>query len=70
MATLLFTACENKEAKTTDMAAVADSTKYPYTIKQVQNWEMNPDTKNAVTAMTLIKNIRKSRYSQYEQGAC
>ncbi|TCD28220.1 hypothetical protein EZ456_05895 [Pedobacter psychrodurus] len=54
MATLLFAACENKEAKTTD-TATADSTKYPYTIKQVQNWEMNPDTKNAITAMTLIK---------------
>ncbi len=54
VATLLFAACENKEAKTTD-TTTADSTKYPYTIKQVQNWEMNPDTKNAVTAMTLIK---------------
>ncbi|TBO42607.1 nuclear transport factor 2-like protein [Pedobacter kyonggii] len=67
MATLLFAACENKEAKTTDMAVAADSTKYPYTIKQVQNWEMNPDTKNAVTAMTLIKtfeNLDTARMSK------
>jgi hypothetical protein len=51
---LLFAACQNKEAKTTD-AATADSTKYPYTIKKIQNWEMNPDNKNAIAAMTLIK---------------
>ncbi|MDQ0639434.1 PBP1b-binding outer membrane lipoprotein LpoB [Pedobacter sp. W3I1] len=54
MAALLFAACQNKEAKTAD-TATADNTKYPYTIKQVQNWQMNPDTKNAITAMTLIK---------------
>jgi len=53
-AALLFAACQNKEVKTTD-AATADTTKYPYTIKKEQNWEMNPDSKNAVTAMTLIK---------------
>jgi hypothetical protein len=54
LAYLLFAACQNKETKTTDSVA-ADTTKYPYSIKQVQSWEMNPDTKNAVTAMNLIK---------------
>jgi hypothetical protein len=54
LASLIFAACQNKEAKTTD-SATADTTRYPYTIKQVQNWEMNPDSKNAVAAMTLIK---------------
>jgi hypothetical protein len=54
LASLLFAACQNKEGKTTT-SAMADATKYPYTIKEVQNWEMNPDSKNAVTAMTLLK---------------
>jgi hypothetical protein len=54
LASLFFAACQNKEAKTTD-SATADTTRYPYTIKQVQNWEMNPDSKNPVAAMTLIK---------------
>ena len=54
LASLLFAACQNKEVKTTN-ATIADTTKYPYAIKKIQNWEMNPDSKNAVTAMTLIK---------------
>ncbi|WP_316829583.1 hypothetical protein [Pedobacter aquatilis] len=52
---LIFAACQNKEAKTTDTAATADTTKYPYTTKKVQNWAMNPNSQNLVTAMTLIK---------------
>lgn len=52
---LLFAACQNKEAKTKDSATTADTTKYPYTVKKVQNWEMNSDSKNLVTAMTFIK---------------
>jgi len=51
---LLFVACQNKEAKTTSTEP-ADSTKYPYAIKNAQTWEMNNDSKNALTAMTLIK---------------
>jgi hypothetical protein len=51
---LLFAACQSKDAPTTD-SAKTDTTKYPYTLKKVQGWQMNPDSKNAITAMTLIK---------------
>ncbi|GGI26428.1 hypothetical protein [Pedobacter mendelii] len=51
---VLFAACQNKEVKTTD-SATSDTTKYPYAVKKVQNWAMNPDSKNLITAMTLIK---------------
>lgn len=52
--TLLFAACQSKDAKTTD-SAMADTTKYPYTPKKVHNWEMNPDSKNMVAAMSALK---------------
>jgi len=52
---LFLAACQNKGAKTTDGASIADTTKYPYTVKKVENWEMNPDKKNLLTGMTLIK---------------
>lgn len=53
-AIFLFASCQNKEAKTTDSAS-ADTTKYPYTIKKIQKWEMNSDSKNLTTAMNFIK---------------
>ncbi|RZL44155.1 MAG: hypothetical protein EOP00_21030 [Pedobacter sp.] len=52
---LFLAACQNKEAKTAGSASTADTTKYPYTVKKVENWEMNKDTKNLFTSMTLIK---------------
>lgn len=51
---LFFTACQTKETKSTE-SVLADSTSYPYTIKKMQSWEMNADSKNALTAMVLIK---------------
>lgn len=51
---LLFAACQSKESSGTDTAK-ADTTKYPYTLKKVSNWEMNSDTKNLMAATTLIK---------------
>ncbi|MFC4210841.1 hypothetical protein ACFOWA_06595 [Pedobacter lithocola] len=53
---LFFAACQSKEAKTTD-AATSDTTKYPYQLKKAQNWAMNTDPNNMVTAMTLIKTL-------------
>ncbi|RYD76107.1 MAG: hypothetical protein EOP55_12110 [Sphingobacteriales bacterium] len=52
---LFFAACQNKQAETTESVSKADTTKYPYEVKKVEDWEMNKDTKNLVTSMTLIK---------------
>lgn len=51
---LLFAACQSKNATSSD-SAKADTTKYPYTIKKANNWEINTDSKNLVIATTLIK---------------
>lgn len=51
---LLFAACQNKDVVTTD-SAKADTTKYPYTPKKIQGWEMNRDSKNTVVAMSALK---------------
>jgi len=50
---LLFAACQNKEAETTEVKP--DSATYPYTIKEAEKWEMNPDSKNMIIAMGVVK---------------
>ena len=53
---LFFAACQNKDVKTTE-ADSADTTKYPYTFKKQQGWEMNKDSKNGVIALSTIKSF-------------
>jgi len=53
-AAIFITSCQTKETKST-ASVNTDTTKYPYTIKKMQSWEMNSDGKNALTAMALIK---------------
>ncbi|RZK21729.1 MAG: hypothetical protein EOO86_00130 [Pedobacter sp.] len=53
---ILFAACQNKEAKTTNVQS-ADTTNYPYTFKKTQGWEMNKESKNAMAALNLIKSF-------------
>lgn len=50
---LLFAACKNKETASTDEKA--DSTVFPYTIKDAEDWEMNTDSKNMLVAMSAVK---------------
>ena len=50
---LLFASCQNKETATTEVKP--DSTIYPYTIKEGEEWEMNPDSKNMQIAMGAVK---------------
>ncbi|MFC3563553.1 hypothetical protein [Pedobacter jamesrossensis] len=55
LASALFLAsCQTKETKKADSVST-DTTKYPYAIEKMQSWQMNTDSKNALTAMNLIK---------------
>jgi len=54
VAVLLLAACQNHDPKIVS-AQSSDTTKYPFQIKKIQNWEMNSDSKNLVVAMTLLK---------------
>lgn len=51
---IFVAACQTKGTETAN-SDKADTTKYPYTIKKMQNWKMNSESSNAKTAMTLIK---------------
>ncbi|WP_316785422.1 hypothetical protein [Pedobacter frigiditerrae] len=51
---LSFAACQNKETTAT-AGSSADTTKYPYTIKDPEEWEMNKDPKNLLAAMNAVK---------------
>ena len=53
-AVLLLAACQNHDPKIVSPSS-SDTTKYPFQIKKVHNWEMNSDSKNLVVAMTLLK---------------
>ncbi|UKT65593.1 hypothetical protein [Pedobacter mucosus] len=56
--TIIFVACKNKEVDTID-STQSDASKYPYSLKKVQGWQMNSDSKNMITAMMLIKTFEK-----------
>lgn len=51
---LSFAACQNKETMATGGSS-SDTTKYPYTIKDPEEWEMNSDPKNLLLAMNTVK---------------
>ena len=53
-ATALLAACQNKETTAT-AGSSADTTKYPYTIKDPKEWEMNTDPANLLLAMNTVK---------------
>lgn len=55
---LFFGACQEKSTTTTN-ANTVDSTKYPYTLKKVQGWEINKDSKNALAALNTIKSFER-----------
>ncbi|RZK58436.1 MAG: hypothetical protein EOO91_08280 [Pedobacter sp.] len=56
---LCFAACQNKETTAT-AGSSSDTTKYPYTIKDPEEWEMNSDPKNLLVAMNTVKAFENS----------
>jgi hypothetical protein len=51
---LSFAACQNKETTAT-AGSSSDTTKYPYTVKDPKEWEMNTDPANLLLAMNTVK---------------
>ncbi|RYG22331.1 MAG: hypothetical protein EOO07_00160 [Chitinophagaceae bacterium] len=53
LGSLFFVSCQNNETSTAGVKP--DSATYPYTIKEAESWEMNPDSKNMLIAMGAVK---------------
>jgi uncharacterized protein YcfL len=51
---LFFAACQSKETTAT-ADSKSDTTKYPYTVKDPIDWQMNKDPQNLLVAMRAVK---------------